>query len=140
VSVASAAVLVAGLASLASAQTPRMGMRGSPMYDVQTETTIVGTVERVEAVIGPGGCARCLGGTHVVVKTGTETLAVHLGPTAYLTEQKIVVAAGDTVEVLGARLTFAGQPVLLARRIAKGGDRWTLRDESGRPLWGGGWR
>jgi hypothetical protein len=78
-----------------------------------------------------------LGGTHVIVKTKTDTLEVHLGPTAYLTEQKITLAKGDTVEILGSRVTVDDEPVLLARQITKGTDKWTLRDASGRPLWSG---
>jgi hypothetical protein len=135
VSIAGAAVLVVGVASLASAQMPCVGGQGSPMYDVQAETTITGTVERVETMTGRCGCGHCLGGTHVVVATGTGTVAVHVGPTAYLTEQKITLAAGDSVEILGARVTAGNRPAFLARQIATGSARWTLRDESGRPLW-----
>jgi hypothetical protein len=135
VSIAAAAVLVVGVVSIASAQT---GRRGSPMYDVQTETTITGTVESIETITGPGGRGRRgLGGTHLVVKTKADTLEVHVGPTAYLTDHKITLTKGDTVEILGSRVTIDDQPVLLARQITKGTDKWTLRDASGRPLWSG---
>jgi hypothetical protein len=138
VSIASAAVLAVGVASLASAQTPRMERRGSPMYDVKTETTITGTVENIETITGPGRSGRRgLGGTHLVVKTATETLDVHVGPSAYLAEQKIALAKGDTVQVLGSRVTIGDEVAFLARQITRGSDRWTLRDEAGRPLWSG---
>jgi hypothetical protein len=111
------------------------------MYDVKAETTVKGTVESVETVSGPGARGRrSLGGTHLVVKTEKEALAVHVGPTAYLAEQKIAVAKGDAVEILGSRSTINGEPVLIARQIRKGGATWTLRDASGRPLWSGGRR
>jgi hypothetical protein len=135
VSIATAAVLVVGAVSIASAQT---GRRGLPMYDAKTETTITGTVESIETITGPGGRGRRgLGGTHVIVKTKADTLEVHVGPTAYLTEHKITLAKGDTVEILGSRVTIDDEPVLLARQITKGTDKWTLRDASGRPLWSG---
>jgi hypothetical protein len=141
VSLASVAVLLLGLAPLASAQAPRTGRGGSPMYDVKTETTISGTIESIETIAGPGGRGRRgLGGTHLVVKTATETIEVHVGPTAYLAEQKITLAKGDTVQILGSRVTIDNEPVLLARQITNGGDTWTLRDASGRPLWSGGRR
>jgi hypothetical protein len=137
-SIAIAAVLVVGLAPFASAQTKPKGRQGSPMYDVKSETTITGTIESIETITGPGGRGRRgLGGTHLVVKTKTDTLEVHVGPTAYLSEQKITVAKGDTVEILGSRVTIDDEPVLLARQITKGTDKWTLRDASGRPLWSG---
>jgi hypothetical protein len=108
------------------------------MYDVKNETSITGTVESIEIITGTGiRGRRDLAGTHLVVKTGTETLGVHVGPTAYLAEQKIAVAKGDTVEILGSRVTIDDEPVLLARQITKGSDKWTLRDTSGRPLWSG---
>jgi hypothetical protein len=133
-----AAVLVVGLAPFALAQTPPKGRQGSPMYDVTSETTITGIVESIETITGPSGRGRRgLGGTHLVVKTETETLEVHVGPTAYLTEQKITLSKGDAVEILGSRVTIDEEPVLLARQITKGSAKWTLRDASGRPLWSG---
>ena len=137
--IAGAALLVAGVMSAAWAQPP--AGRRSPMYDPKTETTITGTVESVETVSPPAGQGRrSLGGTHLVLQTGTESIEVHLGPTAYLSEHKISVAKGDTVEILGSRVTIDGEAVLLARQIKKGEDTWTLRDPAGRPLWSGGRR
>lgn len=137
-SVACAALLIAGAAPFALAQTPQPGRQGSPNYDVKAETTITGTVETVETIAGSGGRGlQGQGGTHLVVKTGTESLEVHVGPTAYLAEKQIAITKGDAVEILGSRVTIDGEPVLLARQIRKGDDTWTLRDASGRPLWAG---
>jgi hypothetical protein len=108
------------------------------MYDVKTETTIRGTVESVDTVTGAGGRGRhALGGTHLMVKTEKEALAVHVGPTAYLTEKGITLAKGDTLEILGSRVTIDKESVVIARQIKKGDNTWTLRDGSGRPLWSG---
>jgi hypothetical protein len=134
----SAALLVVGIGSGAFAQMPRAGWTGSPMYDSKSEVTIAGTVERVETITGTLSRGRgAMGGTHLIVKTATETLDVHVGPTAYLTQQKVVLAKGDTLEILGSRVTMGDKAVLLAREISKGTEKWTLRDESGRPLWSG---
>jgi hypothetical protein len=136
-SIVGAVLLFVGV-SFALAQTPGGGRQGSPMYDVNSETTIKGTVESVETITGSGGRGRRgLGGTHLVLKTEKETLDVHLGPTAYLIEQKIVVAKGDALEILGSRVTVDNDTFLIARRIKKGDDTWTLRDASGRPAWSG---
>jgi hypothetical protein len=137
-SVAGALALVVGIVSLVSAQAPPGGRQGPMMYDVNTETTISGTVEAVDIVSGPGGGGRrSMGGTHLVVKTATGALDVHLGPSAYLAGKNITFAKGDAVEILGSRVTLNGKPVLLARQITKAGDTWTLRDGSGYPLWSG---
>ena len=134
--VAAAALLTVAAVSVVMAQTGSSGT--SPMYDVKTETTIKGTVESVDTVTGTGGRGRhALGGTHLVVKAEKEALAVHVGPTAYLTEKGITLAKGDTLEVLGSRVTIDKEPVVIARQIKKGDNTWTLRDASGRPLWSG---
>ena len=112
--------------------------RGSPIYDLRTETTIRGTVESVDTVTGAGGRGRhALGGTHLTVRSGTEALAVHVGPTAYLAEKGITFAKGDALEILGSRVTIGQESVIIARQVKKGDNTWTLRDALGRPAWSG---
>jgi hypothetical protein len=130
-------LLAIGSVSVVVAQTGT-GRQSSPMYDLKTETTINGIVESVETVTGSGGRGRgAPGGTHLVLKTEKETLEVHVGPTAYLTEKGITLAKGDALEILGSRVTIGDEPVLIAKQIKKGENTWTLRDASGRPLWAG---
>lgn len=129
---------VTGVALVTAVAQPAQGMRqGAPMYDTKSEGTFTGTVEAVENVTPAGAGRRSLGGTHLTLKTGTETLTVHLGPTAFLASQKVEVKEGDTVEILGSRVTIEGEPVVLARQVKKGTETWTLRDEAGLPLWRG---
>jgi hypothetical protein len=136
--VAAAALLMVGAVSIAMARTTPGGQQGSPTYDVKTETTIKGTVESVETITGTGGRGRrAMGGTHLVVKTDRETIEVHVGPTAYLTEKGVTLAKGDTLEIVGSRVTIDKEPVVIAKQIKKGDNTWTLRDASGRPLWSG---
>lgn len=132
---AGVAALMLTIPTLLAAQ-PRGGRQG-PQYDTATEATVTGTVEAVEQITGRGGGRgrRRLGGTHVTLRTGTETLEVHLGPTAFLNEQKVVVAKGDTLEIVGSRVTVDGEPVFIAKSAKKGSSVWTLRDASGLPLW-----
>jgi hypothetical protein len=112
---------------------------GSPRYDPATETTVTGTVESVEQIAGPGGGRgrRGLGGTHLTLKTKTETLEVHLGPTEFLNEKKVAIAKGDTLTIVGSRVTVDGDRVLIAKEVKKGDSTWTLRDAAGLPLWRG---
>jgi hypothetical protein len=138
---ASAVALVLAIGAPASAQ-PGGGGQGGPRYDSTTETTIAGTVQAVEQV-APQSTARgrgSMGGTHLQLGTAADTVDVHLGPTAYLDEQKISLAKGDTVEIVGSRVTVDGEEVVIAKSIRKGDQVWTLRDATGRPLWRGGRR
>ena len=134
--IGAATVLTVAAVSVVMAQTAAGA--GSAMYDVKTETTITGTVESVENITGAGGRGRHgMGGTHIVVKTEKESVAVHVGPTAYLAEKGITLAKGDSLEILGSRVTVDKDAVLIARQIKKGDETWTLRDASGRPAWSG---
>jgi hypothetical protein len=128
-------LLTVAAVSIVMAQTGTGG--ASPMYDVKTETTITGTVESVDTFTGAGGRGCCAGGTHLTVKTDKETLAVHVGPTTYLAEKGITLAKGDTLEILGSRVTIGDEPVVVAKQVKKGDTTWTLRDALGRPLWRG---
>ena len=136
-SIGAAALLVIGTVSVVLAQTSGTAPQASPMYNLKTETTIKGTIESVETVSGMGRGRGAPGGTHLVVKTEQEAIAVHVGPTAYLAEKGITLAKGDVVEILGSRVTMGTGPVLIAKQIKKGDNTWILRDASGHPLWSG---
>ena len=112
---------------------------GSPRYDLATEATVTGTVASVEQIAGPGGGRgrRGLGGTHITLKTKADTLEVHLGPTAFLDEKKVTIAKGDTLVIVGSRVTVDAEPVFIAKEVKKGDSVWTLRDAAGLPLWRG---
>jgi hypothetical protein len=109
------------------------GMARMPMYDTKTEVTLKGTVDDVMTMsgMGPG----MMPGMHLMLKTEKETLEVHLGPTAFLTEKKVDLKKGDAIEVVGARVKIGDSDALLAREIRKGEASWVLRDANGRPLW-----
>jgi hypothetical protein len=120
-----------------------------PMYDTTTEATLKGTVEEVKTVsgmiggggrMGPGGQMGAQGmammqGTHVMLKTDAETIEVHLGPSAFLKDQKIEIAKGDALEIVGSRIKIGDSEAVLAREVRKGQSSWTLRDADGRPRW-----
>lgn len=117
---------------------PRGAGGGGPRYDLASEATVNGTVESVEQIAGPGGRGRRgLGGTHLTLRTSTGTMVVHLGPTAFLAEQKLVVHTGDTLEITGSRLAVDDDRVFIARSVRMGASVWTLRDAAGLPLWRG---
>lgn len=128
------AFAVFGFMDATASQGPQA--RGQRMYDPATETTVTGTVAAVEEVTNPQS-RRGMGGVHLTLKTASESLVVHLGPIAYLQEQKLTVGEGDGLEIVGSRITIDGAPVLLARTVKKGTQTWTLRDATGKPRWSG---
>jgi hypothetical protein len=120
-----------------------------PMYDTKTETTLKGTVEEVKTVSGMMGGSGPMGrggrtgmpgmtmmqGTHLILRMDSEMIEVHLGPSRFLKDQKIEVAKGDALEVVGSRVKIGDSDALLAREVRKGETSRTLRDADGRPRW-----
>jgi hypothetical protein len=125
-------ILLLGIGTAVFAQ-GRPGMRN---YDPKTETTVKGTVQEVQEQTGRHGWK----GTHVVVKTDSGTLSVHIGPSSYISSKQFSFAEGDQVEILGSKVTIGGTETLLAREITKDGKTLVLRDAQGIPQWAGGRR
>jgi len=125
-----------GIASPGLAQRRMSGGEGLPKYDPSTEATVKGTVEKVTQDTSPMGWP----GTHLALKTGAETLDVHLGPSAFLTAKKFEIAAGDQVEVIGSRIEYEGADTLLAREIKNGDKILILRNAQGISQWSAGRR
>jgi len=130
--------LLAAACALALPQPPpggiRHGMNMSMMrYDGSTETTITGTVEDVlHPQMGR------MNGTHLLVKTETGTIEVHVGPSNFVTNAGFTFAKGDSIQVLGSKKTIDGKEAVIAREVTRDGKTLTLRDKTGRPLWARG--
>lgn len=140
---AALALMLAG--SFASAQ-PGPSCRGGGgwgagapygrMYNPKTAETVSGEVVAVESFTP---MKPMCGGVHLQLKTGKETISVHLGPAWYIENQELTIAAHDKIEVKGSRVTFDGKPAIIAAEVKKGDDVLKLRDENGVPVWAG-WR
>jgi len=110
--------------------------RGMPAYDVKSEVTLNGTVEKIEQI----DCCCPMGktGVHLKLKTGEATVQVHVGPSWFLEERDFALAEGDRIEIVGSKVTMKGQDALLARQVKRGDRSLTLRDAAGTPEWTGG--
>lgn len=122
-------IFVLGFAFAAFAQGPR-GMRN---YNPKTETTVKGTIEEVQELAGRRGGT----GTHLILKTDSSTLPVHVGPSAYIAKKQFSFSKGDQIEVLGSKVSIAGKETILAREIKKEGKTLVLRNAQGIPEWAG---
>ncbi len=125
--------LFAGVIVLLVTATALWGQKSAslgPKYNLANETTIKGTVEDLKVVPG------AMEGIHLVVKTDTETLLVHVAPEKFLKEMDSQFAKGDQVEVVGSKIKAEdGTDELLARQIVKSGNQLLLRDKKGTPIW-----
>jgi len=113
-----------------------MGGQYGRMYDPKTVETIGGEVVSVDEMRPMKGMSS---GVHLTVKTGTETISVHLGPAWYIANQDVKISSGDKVSITGSRITFNGKPAIIAAEVKKGDEILKLRDENGYPVWSG-WR
>ncbi len=104
------------------------------MYNPKTVETLGGEVVSVDKFT-PG--RRMSYGVHFTLKTEKETIPVHLGPSWYMEKQALTIAPGDKVEVTGSRITYQGQPTIIAAEVKKGGQVLKLRDAAGVPAWAG---
>jgi DNA/RNA endonuclease YhcR with UshA esterase domain len=124
-----AAVLAVSVAALAQGPGPQRRR-----YDPKTEVTVKGTVQDVQQYTGRRGRT----GVHLILKTDSSTLDVHVGPSAYISQQHFSFAKGDSIEVVGSKTTVRGTEALLAREITKDGKTLVLRDAQGIPQWAPG--
>ena len=104
------------------------------MYDPKTVETVAGEVVSVEQITPTKGMGQ---GIHLLLRTATETLSVHLGPSWYVEHQDTKIEPKDRIEVKGSRISFDGKPAIIAAEVHKGDETLMLRDENGVPLWAG---
>jgi hypothetical protein len=128
-------LLSVGFLAVAAGQSA--GAQGARNYDPRAEVRVKGVVQEVQQLMRG---MRCCTGTHLLLKTDTETLDVHVGPSSFVQQSQFSFANGDEVEVLGSKVTMAGKEILLAREITKGEKTLVLRDAQGIPMWSRGRR
>jgi hypothetical protein len=115
---------IALLTASALAQAP-------PKYDPATETKLKGTVEELKFV--PPAGAKQVG--YLMLKSGSDTIQVFLGPKKFLDDMGANLKTGDAVEVKGSKVKVDGTDQILAREVVKGDDVLTLRFADGKPAW-----
>ncbi len=126
-------VLFAGaivLAMSAALWSQKPGGSTAPKYDPRNEVTVKGTVEEVKLIPGTQE------GVHLVLKSESETILVHVSPEKFLKEMDTTFNKGDGLEVLGCKIKDAnGNDELLAREVTRSGNQLLLRDKKGTPIW-----
>ncbi|HPN37786.1 MAG TPA: hypothetical protein PL041_05240 [Melioribacteraceae bacterium] len=104
-----------------------------PVYDLNTETTIIGTVESYELLRGNG----YRGGLVLKLKTNNEVIDVHVGPTWNLDNIKLDINKGDKLEIFGSKVTIDKDTFIIASKVKLNGTEYQLRDKYGYPKWAG---
>jgi hypothetical protein len=115
----------------------KLGRSGTAKYDLPNEAKIKALVEEVKEL---SKCAVTDGtDAHLMVKTSdkeSKIVLVHLAPSRFLKEYGVSFAKGDQIEILGSKTKIADEEQsILARKIERGNQTYTFRDDGGKPLW-----
>lgn len=107
-------------------------VQGAALYDPAKEVTVKGVVQEVQEFDCPVSEGEL--GSHLMLKTADGVVLVHLAPVRIMTGQKLTFAAGDQIEVIGAKVRVAGKNGLIAREITRGNESLVFRDRNGKLL------
>ncbi len=112
----------------------RQGHRGlgNRMYNPDSVETITGEVVSVDRFTSNRGRSQ---GMRMQIRTGNETVSVHLGPAWYWQNQGMTIEPNDRIQVQGSRVNMAGTPAIIAAQVQKGNQVLRLRNENGVPVW-----
>jgi hypothetical protein len=96
------------------------------LYEAKRETVLEGTV-----VSYTENSQRAPTGAHVMLRTASSSVDVHLGPATYLQSRHFSLAAGESVRFAGVSVLVNGASVFLARTAQKGNQFITIRSPRG---------
>ena len=106
----------------------------STLFNPGAVGTVSGEVVRVEHAFSGNGKDYCV---HALLKTPQGQVTAILAPKGYMAEQGLTIDRQDRVTVTGSRITYEGQPTIIAGEAKKGGQVLKLRDAAGVPAWAG---
>ena len=104
----------------------------APKYNVATEVKVEGVIQEVQQFWCPINGDE---GTHLMLKTDTGILEVHVAPRRFLQGNGMSFSKGDQVAIVGSTVTYEGHPAMIARKITRGDQTFAFRQPDGRPLW-----
>jgi hypothetical protein len=94
----------------------------SQNYNVNTVETLNGQIMRVDKF----SSGKNSSGIHLLLKTGKDSIAVHVGPEWYLMKQNVQFNVNDNIEVKGSRMMYDNRPAIIAAEIKKGNSTLVL--------------
>jgi DNA/RNA endonuclease YhcR with UshA esterase domain len=104
----------------------------APKYSAATEVTVKGVVQEVRQFWCPVNGDE---GTHLMLKTDTGILEVHVAPRRFLHGNGVSFSQGDQIAVVGSMVIYEGHDAMIAREITRGDQTFAFRQPGGRPLW-----
>lgn len=104
----------------------------APKYNVATESKVQGVVQEVRYFWCPINGDQ---GTHLMLKTDSGVVEVHVAPLRFLQGNGVSFNDGDQIEAVGSKVDYEGRDAMIARKITRGDQTFEFRQPNGRPLW-----
>jgi hypothetical protein len=104
----------------------------APKYNAATELKVEGVVQEVRQFWCPVNGDE---GTHLILKTDTGILEIHVAPRRFLQGNGVSFNKGDQIAVVGSMVMYEGHDAMIARKITRGDQTFAFRQPDGRPLW-----
>lgn len=104
----------------------------APKYNTGTEVKVEGVVQEVRQFWCPVNGDE---GTHLMLKTDSGMLEVHVAPRRFLQGNGVSFSQGDRIQVVGSMVIYEEHDALIARTITRGDQTFAFREPGGRPLW-----
>jgi hypothetical protein len=124
-------VIFAVSASLGLASNVGGSQANEPAYNPAAMVDVVGTITAVRQV----PASSPLEGVHLTLKSKNSTFDAYLGPADFLKIFKTNFPVGTEVRVIGSKVSFGNNDVILANEVHIGPTSIILRDGSGAPVW-----
>jgi len=104
----------------------------APKYNAAAEVKVEGVVQDVQQFWCPINGDE---GTHLMLRTDSGILQVHVAPRRFLQGNGVSFSKGDQIAVVGSTVTYQGHDAMIARKITRGDQTFAFRQPDGRPLW-----
>ncbi len=104
----------------------------APKYNAATEVKVEGVVAEVQQFWCPINGDE---GTHLMLKTDTGILQVHVAPRRFLEGNGVSFNKGDQIAVVGSTVIYEGHTAMIARKITREDQIFAFRQPDGSPLW-----
>ena len=104
----------------------------APKYNAAAEVKVEGVVQEVQKYWCPINGDE---GIHLMVKTDSRMIPVHVAPVRFLAGNGMSFSKGDQVAVVGSMVIYEGHDAMIARKITRGDQTFAFRAPNGRPLW-----
>jgi hypothetical protein len=134
-------IFIALIALWVAASSPGLAQEKSGPHTAgeAADVTVIGTIEVVPEN-GLAGCQLCEAcsdcrAMHLVLRTRSGRVDVHLAPAWFLARLEFTASLGDVVTVIGSRTRLPKGRGVAAHEVHSGNTVFRLRDEHGLPLW-----